>query len=547
MTSPGVVSGSTTAPGRPIVASYPPAADALPVTAPPPDRAPAQGRVPLLLLVVLALFLALAVALALTRAPHTDEGHFASAGAAMATEGRLVMPMWTEWIPTLDQHAYATMPAYFVLLGGWFKAFGVSFASMRLFSVAWGVVLAVAWYAIGRHAGRTRLAGLLVVTLVALNYDVINAATARYDIMAAALNSAAIASYLWLRPRRLDAAVLVSQALVGFACLTHPYGVLGGVGVLIFALSLDLRRFRWRHLGLAALPYAVEFGAWAMYVTQDFGMFRSQFGENASGRLAAYRDPLGAFASELRVRYVERFGGWREGMPLAARAKVLLLPAYAAGIIGCLAVPALRRVPMVRALALYAITLFLLLTFLESNRWYIYLIHAIPTYAACVGLLAAFLWERGRGWRAPVTIGIAGWVLFTVASVGYRVRTDVFGRAFAPTVAYLQAHVRPGQLVMAGGEFGVGLGFADHVLDDSGLGFRNGRVPDFVVVDRDYAAVHARHARRNPARHAHVTALLSVYTPVFESETVSGYSYRVYARAAPVDGWVSPGAPSRHR
>ncbi len=496
-------------------------------------RAP---RIPLLLVAVLALFLVLAVGLALTRAPHTDEGHFASAGMAMATEGRLVMPMWTEWIPTLDQRAYAVMPTYFVLLGGWFKAFGVSFASMRMLSVAWGVVFVLAWYVIGARVGggvtRPRLAGLMVATLVALNYDVINAATARYDIMAAALNAAAIASYLSLRPRRLDAAVVVSMALVGLSFLTHPYGVLGGVGVLIFALSLDLRRFRWRHLALAALPHAVLFGAWGVYIAQDVEMFRAQFGENASGRLAAYRDPLGALASELRIRYLERLGGWREGLPLAARAKVLLLPVYAVGVIGCLAVPALRRDAMVRALALYAVTLFLLLTFLESNRWYIYLIHAIPAYAACAGLLAAWLWERGRGWRVAVAVGVTGWVLFAAASVGYRVRADVYGRTFEPTMAWLQAHVRPGELVMAGGEFGVGLG-SDRVLDDHALGHRNGRVPDFVVVDRDFAESHARWRRSNAARHAHVTGLLSSYTPVFESESVGGYSYRVYARETP--------------
>lgn len=489
-----------------------------------------HSRFPMLAMAVLLVFVALAIPLALTRAPHTDEGHFASAAATFASEGRLAMPMWTEWIATLDERMYATMPAYFVLLGGWFKAFGVSFASMRLFSVMWGVVLVCAWYAIGRRAGGTRLAALLVMTFVALNYDVVNAATARYDIMAAALNAAAIASYLVLRERRLGAAVVVSQALVGLAFLTHPYGVFGGVGVLIFGLALDLRRLRWRHLGLAVLPYAIEFGAWGIYIAQDFGMFRDQFGTNASGRLSSYGDPLGSIASELRVRYLERLGGWREGLPVAARAKVLTLPVYAAGVIGCLLVPTLRRAPAVRALAAYAVALFLLLTFLDSNRWYIYIIHAVPVYAACAGLLAAHLWERGRAARLLVGAGVAAWILFAIAGVAYRARLDVYGRTFEPTAAYLRSHVRPGDLVMAGGEFGVGLGFAEHVVDDPKLGYRNGRVPDFVVVGREMAEAHSRFRRGLPALGAHVDSIMTRYRPVFESDEVGGYRYRVYAR-----------------
>lgn len=480
--------------------------------------------------VVLAAFVALAVPLALTRPPHTDEGHFASAGAAFAEHGRLVMPMWTEWVATLDERLYATMPLYFVVLGGWFKAFGVTFESMRLLSVVWGVVLVAAWYVIGREIRGDRGTGILVAIFVGLNYDVINAATARYDIMAAGLGAVALAAYLTLRERRIGPAIVISVALVTAACLVHPYGVFGAAGLLIFAVTLDWRRFRVRHLLLAAAPAAVELGLWGLYVAQDPAMFREQFGANAAGRLAAYHQPLDAIASELRQRYLVGLGSWRPDLPVAARAKVLLLAVYAGGIVGCALTPAIRRAPAGRALLFYALAVFLMLMFLESNRWYIYLIHAVPVYAACAALFASQLRERGRDASRVVAAATALFVLFTIATIAYRVREDVHGRAFEPTVAYLRAQLQPGDLVMAGGEFGVGLGFREHVLDDMRVGFGNGLQPRFVVISRDYAERHRGYRRNSPATHAHVAAVLARYRPVFESPSVGGYVYRVYER-----------------
>lgn len=488
---------------------------------------------------ILAAFGALALALALTRAPHTDEGHFASAAAAFADGGRLVMPMWTEWIATLDQRMYAVLPLYFVGLGVWFKSFGVSFVAMRLFSVLWGIILVGSWYAIGREVGRAvdsdegraRMAGLAVAAFIGLNYDVANTASARYDIMAAGLGAAALATYLLLRARRLGLGIVLSQALVCAACLVHPYGIFGGAGVAIFAVMLDRHRLRPRHLLIAGVPYLIGVGLFGIYVAQDPAMFRAQFSANASGRLGAYTDPLGALASELRQRYLVLLGGWRADLPATARIRLLILLVYAAGVGGCLLARDLRRTGAVRALLLFALAAFLMLTMLESNRWYIYVIHAVPIYAACAGVLAWHVWNTRR-WR-PVVIGVAaGYALLTVASVAYRTRLDVFGRAFAPVARYLQSHVRTGDLVMAGGEFGVGLGFAEHVLDDARLGFRNGRTPAYVVVGREYAANHRAYRERDPVLARHVDSLLSTYSLVL-STGVGEVQYRVYARNPP--------------
>ena len=223
-------------------------------------------------------------------------------------------------------------------------------------------------------------------------------------------------------------------------------------------------------------------------------------------------------------------GGWRADLPLAARAKVLTLVAYAAGVLGCALTPAVRRSPAGRALLLYAVAAFLLLTFLDSNRWYIYTIHVVPVYAACAALFAEQLRRRGGAARALALAGTAAFALFTVASVAYRARLDVHGRAFEPTVAFLRERLQPGDLVMAGGEFGVDLGFERHVLDDMHLGFSNRRSPAYVVIGRDYAATQSLYRRRAPDVADHVAGVLARYELVYESPRVGDHQYRVYAR-----------------
>jgi uncharacterized membrane protein len=465
----------------------------------------------------------------MTRPPHTDEGHFASAAAAFARDGRLVMPMWTEWISSLDQRLYACMPLYFVSLGVWFKAVGVGFVRMRLFSLLWGAVMVVAWSTVVGRITMRREGMVLAAMLIGLDYDIINLSTARYDVMCATLNVLALASYLALRERRLPAAAAAAGTLLAASCLVHPYGAFGIATVGVFALTLDAGRLLNPRVLLAgAAPFVVALAAWGVYVAKDPAMFRAQFAENASGRFAAYRAPVAAIVNELRERYLVLYGGLRPGVPVAMRLKLGILAMYAGGIAGCLLIPALRRRAEVRALVAATIVAFLMLVYLESNRWYIYFIHVLPLYAACTAVTATALLDFGRGVRRLVWTGATLAALFGAASVAYRVRQNVHGRAFEPTLAYLQSHVAPGELVMAGGEFGVGLGFAEHVLDDPLLGFRNGRTPAWIVQSRDFLQAQDAASTR-PAAATHIRRTLGAYNEVFAAER-GGYVYRVLRR-----------------
>lgn len=475
-------------------------------------------------------YLALGVALARTRPPHTDEGHFANAAALMGEQGRIAMPMATEWIASLDQRLYAVMPAYFVALAGWFKVFGVSFIAMRLFSVLCGAALVVGWsVVIGRVTGR-REGALLGAILVGLDYDMVNLTTARYDAMCAALNVAALVAYLSLRERHLTAGVAISASLLAASCMVHPYGAFGIMMVGVFALGLDGRRLLdWRVLVGGAVPFIVALTAWGVYVMQDLLLFREQLSENASGRVDAFNAPLGSLFLEMRERYLGLYGGVRPGVPLAMRAKLGILALYLVGIAGCILTPRLRKNAQVRALLVATVMGFLMLAYVESYRWYVYLIHVLPLYAACTAVFGTALLERGAGMRRLVWAGAALVALFAVASVSYRVRQNVHGRAFEPTLAYLQHHVAPRELVMAGGEFGLGLHFADHVLEDPVLGYHNGRRPDWIVQSRDIVRAQQEVEISDPPIAAHVRRVLASYEEVFTAQR-GDHVYRVLRR-----------------
>jgi hypothetical protein len=476
-------------------------------------------------------FLVLALLLAATRPPQSDEGHFANAGAALATQGRFVMPMWTTWISTLDQRVYSNMPLYFVTLGAWFKAFGVSWMTFRALSVLFGLIMVTSLLATVRSITRERTAFVAALVFVALNYDLVNLSSARYDVMTAALSWAGIASYLGLRERSLDKAVLVANTLLAAACMTHPFAVFGMVGLATFALVLDRRAIRPRHIALAAAPYLVALAAWGVYIAKDPAMFRAQFAENASGRLQGRLGPLGMLSAEIRQRYIGGFAGWRPGAPPLMRVKILVLLAYAVGLVGCLALPRTRSNPKARALALFTVFSVLLLTVADAHRWYVYLIYVLPQLSLCLALFTEEVSRMGTAGRWTARVGLAAFALFTVASVGYRARLDVHHRAFLPAVAYLQSHLHRGDLVIAGGEFGMGLDFEQHVLDDPSFGYRSHRAPTYVVLSTDSRERLAALTPTDSASGAYVKKLLGGMRPVFES-SAGNVSYEVFATGA---------------
>jgi hypothetical protein len=104
--------------------------------------------------------------------------------------------------------------------------------------------LVVSAYFIVAGLTKDKLLAALALLLVAVNYDVMNASSGRYDAMRAALYMAGLACYVWWRERNLKRAVLLPNCFIAAACMTHR--VFGVVGLTIMFARLDLRRISVR-------------------------------------------------------------------------------------------------------------------------------------------------------------------------------------------------------------------------------------------------------------------------------------------------------------
>ena len=137
------------------------------------------------------------------------------------------------------------------------------------------------------------------------------------DMMAAALGTSAIASYLLLRGSRPRIAILASHTLAAASIWTHPCGLLFAALLVLLILYLDRHRLRASDLALALVPYVVAAGLWSIYIAQAPADFISQFGGNISGfageythqqRFAGLRAPFTALYREWSLRYFPGFG-----------------------------------------------------------------------------------------------------------------------------------------------------------------------------------------------------------------------------------------------
>jgi hypothetical protein len=82
---------------------------------------------------------------------------------------------------------------------------------------------------------------------------------------------------------------------------------------------------------------------------------------------------------------------------------------------------------------------------------------------------------------------------------------------------------------MGSAELGFGLGFDEHLIDDSYLGYYSGRRPDFIVVDEIYALSFQGSQVERPAIYAHINKLLTEdYKLVYDQAL-----YRIYASTRP--------------
>ncbi len=488
--------------------------------------------VPVVCLLVLTLILS--VATAASRGASTNEAWFADPAFHLATQGFLgatVLETSGTWLEGLHRHTYWILPLYPLAQAAVIRVFGFSLAATRGLSIFWSLIALTAFFVVLRSLAGREVALLGTLLLATDLHFVTGASIGRMDMMCAALGLSGIAAYLILRERWFRAAILLSQTLAAAACLTHPVGILAPAGLALLALWLDRKRWNWRWLALAGLPYAVGLAAYGAYALQDFPSFLRQLSGNVSGlageatgssRFSGILRPWSAFYREIANRYVSAFYGrdWKD----PERLQLLVLLVYWGGALVALLDRKIRRQHSARLLLSLAGLYFVILSLFEGLKLHVYLVHTLPWFA---GLAALWIWNWTEGQRRARIASITAILAVQFLTIGFGVWKNEYRNEYLPAAAYMQQHGATGSLIMASGQFAYEFGFDGRLVDDVRLGYFSGKQPEFYVRDGWYDDWLKGAKKRDPAVYQHVkTTLAEHYREVFHNTGYKIYQLR---------------------
>jgi Dolichyl-phosphate-mannose-protein mannosyltransferase len=422
----------------------------------------------------------------------------------------------------IDRYTYWIMPIYPVTQAIWYRLFSFSLESIRALSILCGMLGLLAWTLVFRRLTGDSLGALLFMALMACDYiNQSDVGTGRPDAMAFAFQAGAFAAYLHWREKNLRLAILLSQTLVVSSGLTHPNGgMLSFLGALWLVFYFDRRRIRVVHVAIAAIPYAAGALAWGAYIAQDPRAFVAQYGYQIATRSEILTAPWMAVRDELVKRYLTNMGlgGHSPGSYGPHFLKSFVFLAYAAGITGLLAIPALRRNRASRVLLGLIGIYFLFYTFLEGTKAAYYFIYLVYPYTAALVVFVRWCWQNSLRTRPLVALGLAGMFVIQVGGVVYRIRRDPYHREYLPAVDFLRAKAQPGDLIMGSQELGFTIGFRDDFVDDHLLGLQTGKRADFVFVEEIYQGRFDTVHLKNPAQFARLQERLSQYRVVYDAK-----------------------------
>jgi hypothetical protein len=136
-------------------------------------------------------------------------------------------------------------------------------------------------------------------------------------------------------------------------------------------------------------------------------------------------------------------GGHSPGSDGPQYLKSLIFVAYAVGIAGLLAIPALRRKSASRVLLTLIGIYFLFYTFLEGTKAAYYFIYLVYPFTAAVVVFARWCWQNSVRIRPLVAVGRAGMFAIPVVGVVHRIRRDPYHREYLLAVDFLRARAQP--------------------------------------------------------------------------------------------------------
>jgi len=465
---------------------------------------------------IVLVYLVLGLTDVITRAPWCDEAWFGNPAYNLAYKGfmgtTVLDPASGTWksvrLTGIDRHTYWVMPLNLLLNAAGFRVFGFSIFSMRLLSLAWGLIALCAWGAILWKLTGEPLLTLGSLGLIAVDYHfLLQASDGRMDVMTVALGWSGVAAYLLLRERSFPLAVAVSQGLTAIACFTHPNGALLALILLATTLYFDRRRIRIGTVAMGAIPYLAGALGWGLYAAQSPPDFVAQLLGNAADRGPTIVTPLAALRLEISHRYMDNFGfaAWQSR---AGRLNAVPLAIFFAGVAVCLLVREIRQHPVYRLLILWTVLAVVFMTWFEGLKTIYYLIYLTPLYSLLLAVAAAWMWLRHPRWRWVLAVVLLVFVALQAARTPVAASRNPRRTTYDPAVQYLRARFNRSTFIMGSASLIFALGPDWNILDDFRLGYNSGKRAEVVVIDPHWTDGIEMLQTEDPPLYAFATRLL---------------------------------------
>jgi len=208
-----------------------------------------------------------------------DEGLFAAPAADLLIRGKLGTGLMDGILPGIGERTYWMPPAYFVALSAFFELAGVSLESLRAFSLLISLAVLGLVVALARRLSDRIWVAVFAVGLLAMSYPFVRASyVGRMEMLTLLflLAGARLASQAFERQSALR--VALAGLCFGLAGMTHPFGIVGPVSLVLTASIHSPREKRLRWLASIVIGVLIPALPWGLYILGDPQSFTAQFG-----------------------------------------------------------------------------------------------------------------------------------------------------------------------------------------------------------------------------------------------------------------------------
>ena len=168
-------------------------------------------------------------------------------------------------------------------------------------------------------------------------------------------------------------------------------------------------------------------------------------------------DPAAIFHSQVMVRFLYMFGMAPDTRGFS-HIKILILAAYAAGVLGVILNRDLRARTGIRSLLLVSSVTLLAMIALDREAQRHYLVHFVVWMISLTAVAAVWWWDRRSLPRWALSAALALVVLVQAVTIGNRVMQRPYFTAYLPVTAYLKRHARGNGTIMGSSRAGLSTG-----------------------------------------------------------------------------------------